>query len=882
MLKLGVSLSLSKILTNSTMKHFILFLFTLLSGSLSAQMLKGKILDINDKPISNATIYIREKTLGIMADDKGQFQTSLEQGDYTIEFRSIGYESQIKKVTIPQKGLEMQINLVEKPILLNEITVNRSKEDPAYQIMRNVIARAPFHLHQLDSYTAEIYMKRGGKIEKIPALMKMSMPDKSLLSLVGKLLIFESKNIVNYTSPNKYKQKVVAFKSSFPKEFEPKKGVSISTSSIYSSYFLGNVSPLSSQTFQYYKFKYMDVFQSGEHQIFKISFQPKIKSYQLSSGTLYVVDGEWSIYSAEFKLTDMGEETHVKINYQEVKPDVFLPITFEETSNINLLGIKGNSHGFSSTKYTVIKVNPKAVNAKPDKTVEIKKENLSKEKQKALAQLEKLSEKEKINTVDAIKVAKLTSVLNTVEDTVKQKKSLEIKPYKSPIEIEKDTLANQRDSAYWNNIRTVPIQAEEELSYKQVDSFPQFKNVTSNDEGVSIEAKTSSKASWLIGGKNKLNNFISVYYDGLLGGCLTEYNFVDGFWLGQKAGLDFKTSKATKFNIEPSIYYATARKSVIWKVNLAQEYAPMKNGLFWLSLGNTSQDIMQEKGISRLYNGSIALTDGTNGISFYQKKYISAENSIDLANGLKFSLGGSYENRSLLQNNTSFNFFNKFVKPNFPEDRILEFPNHTNTSIWSKLEWTPRYFYQIKDGKKKYLFSRYPTFTLQYTKAFPLTNSISSEYDKINLSVKQTVKTGLSDRFMYNINVGGFLSKKQLFAPDYNYFSTIPIGFTNRTFTETFALLPNYNYINDKWWESHFTYHSEHLLLKRIPFLQTKAFSESVHLNTLWDYKGRVYNEVGYSIGFTENMRIGVFSSFTGVNYNNTGIRINLSLPNKY
>ncbi|VBB43332.1 conserved exported hypothetical protein [uncultured Paludibacter sp.] len=866
------------------MNKFLLFLVLsiLINNSLSAQTLRGKVLDTKNNPVPNATIYIKENTSGIMADENGIFKTSLQAGEYTIQFRSVGYETLTKKVTVPIQGAEIQANMREKPIQLNEVIVNPAKEDPAYQIMRNVIAKAPYHLHQLSSYTSEVYMKGSGKLEKISGLVKMAMNDKNMEKLIGKLLVFESKNIVNYTIPNKYKQKVIAYKSSFPKEFEPKNGISVSTSSIYFSYFLGKVSPLSTQAFQYYKFKFEDAFQSGNNQIYKIRFFPKLKSRQLSSGILYIIDNEWSIYSAEFDIFDLGMKSHTKINYQEVYPNVFLPITYEQSSSINLLGIKANSRFFTSTKYSNVRINVNAINAKSDKSIIAKKENLSKTEQKALLELEKLSEKEKITTGDALKIAKLSTVLNNKPDTARRKKSLELKPYKSPVDLEKDSLANNRDSIYWDSIRTVPLQKEEQISYQFKDSFPKFDNVKRTDNEISVEAKTHSKLSWLIGGKYNLSKSSSIYFDGLLAGNFLEYNLVDGFWLGQKVGMDIKTTENTKFNFEPSFHYTTARKSAIWQINISQSYAPMKNGLLWISFGNTSQDIMQNKGTSRIFNSAAVLWNGTNAISFYQKKHISAENSIDIANGLKFKLGGSYENRTLLENNTEFNFLNKSVKPNFPREKLSEFPNHTSTLFWTGLEWTPKYYYRIVEGKKYYSFSRYPTFQLLYTKAVPaLKNETQPEYDKINFSVQQEIRLGLFDMLRYNINLGGFLTKKQLFAPDYQYFSTIPLYITHHKHTETFALLPNYTYLNDKWWESHITFSSEHILLKRIPALQSKAFSESLHFNTLWNYKGKPYNELGYSIGFTPDMRIGVYSSFTGINYNNIGIRINLSLFEK-
>ena len=60
----------------------------LLPFGISSQTLKVRVVDSSGSSIPNATVYIRELALGITADDNGDFQTSLNQGNYTCEFSS--------------------------------------------------------------------------------------------------------------------------------------------------------------------------------------------------------------------------------------------------------------------------------------------------------------------------------------------------------------------------------------------------------------------------------------------------------------------------------------------------------------------------------------------------------------------------------------------------------------------------------------------------------------------------------------------------------------------------------------------------------------------------------------------------------------------------
>ena len=322
---------------------FFLFSFT----AVSAQVLKGKVVTSNGEPVSNATVYIREITSGIVADEQGKFQIKLNPGIYTCDFRSIGFEAQTKTIDIKSTGAEIQIVLVDKPLNLKEVIITRSKEDPAYQIMRQAIARAPFHLYQVSSFTSDNYLKGSAKIEKIPGLMKMMINDKKILSLIGKLLVLESQNEISYQSPSRYTQKVIAYKSSIPKEMEPKGGIRIPTSSIYEPVFMDEISPLSPQAFRYYKFKLEDIFTSGNYQVNKIKITPKVNSGKLFSGYIYILNGNWSVYSVDFSETELGTVTRTKIDYHEVRPDVFLPITYEMNATIGTMGVKGYGRFYS-------------------------------------------------------------------------------------------------------------------------------------------------------------------------------------------------------------------------------------------------------------------------------------------------------------------------------------------------------------------------------------------------------------------------------------------------------------------------------------------------------------------------------------------------------
>ncbi len=123
------------------------------------------------------------------------------------------------------------------------------------------------------------------------------------------------------------------------------------------------------------------------------------------------------------------------------------------------------------------------------------------------------------------------------------------------------------------------------------------------------------------------------------------------------------------------------------------------------------------------------------------------------------------------------------------------------------------------------------------------------------------------------------MSSKKLYTPDYNYFATSPLFISNHSFDNSFQFLNNYTYSNRNWLEAHSNLNSEYLILKRLPFLQTQQFNESLHLSMLWSQQFPTsYVEAGYSVGINNLGRVGVFAGFNGMKYEKLEVKLSLTL----
>lgn len=136
----------------------------------------------------------------------------------------------------------------------------------------------------------------------------------------------------------------------------------------------------------------------------------------------------------------------------------------------------------------------------------------------------------------------------------------------------------------------------------------------------------------------------------------------------------------------------------------------------------------------------------------------------------------------------------------------------------------------------------------------------------------------MSERLNYSISGGIFPGKKPTDFSEYNHFATQPLMVGTKDFASTFQLLDYYKYsTNDRYLEGHLSYSTPYLLLKRLPVIRDRVWTEKLMVNYLYTPQLRNYTEIGYGIG---NMlyNIGVFGSFRNLNSDQIGVKVSLKI----
>ncbi len=168
--------------------------------------------------------------------------------------------------------------------------------------------------------------------------------------------------------------------------------------------------------------------------------------------------------------------------------------------------------------------------------------------------------------------------------------------------------------------------------------------------------------------------------------------------------------------------------------------------------------------------------------------------------------------------------------------------------------------FSIKPGQKYIEFpnskiaigSKYPTFTLDYSKGFKHLFGSDVDFDKWSLSVADNANLKLAGVIKYKLVTGGFLNDKSVFLQDYQHFYG-NVSHIAKEYVQTFQLASYYQFSNTSsfFTELHFEHHLNGLLTNKIPLLKKLNWNLVYGTNALYVNPSTKYAE---AFGGLENI----------------------------
>ena len=872
-------------------------ILVLFSTTMLAKGIKGAIIDDLGNHLPGTSIFIKEIQAGITTNVNGYYEINLDEGIYTVSFQALGFFSQEHTVKISGDWLNFDITMRAIEFQLKEVQIYAG-EDPAYKIMRKAISMAPYYLVQAKGYEAEVYLKGSFVVKKMPKLLEKQITieaggKNSNDFEIGKTYTSESMNDIRFAAPDTFVHTVKAARNSFPGDLN---GESTAFGFINASLYDSSdeiISPLSPNAMRHYNFRYEGFFDDGKYTVNKIKVIPKRKSQQLFAGYIYIVEKLWNIHSVDLTIEPFFGKVNMKQQYREIKDRIWLPISHIFNMELGMMGIKADVDYMGTVKYLSVNLNNVKVPALLEKeyvaednakqVAESAPEPVTEQITRNQKKIEKILEKDELSNRDMMRLAGAIEKENKPkrEETV-----LEIKNnYK--FEIKKDSIIY--DSLVWKAIRPVPLTKEEQTGFAIRDSLARLDAVETESD--TTKAKPVSKfrlssEKILTGGRFTRNSSkVSVYYGGLFMIDGIGFNPVDGWKYKQNLDIGWKQDSVHSLNFSTNVGYAFARRSFYGNVGITQTYSPMRRGLISLTGDFGSRDFNSESTIHPLLDLGASLLFKENYLRYFDNKSVEIKNLIDITNGLRMEIAGSYQQAAPLENNTNFSFFRR--DRDYHLNEVLSNPG-INASHFEKQEaltaklkfsYTPMQYYVIRNGRKEMRRSDYPTFSAGLEQGIKVSSN-SADYLLADVRAFKRHGFALQPTFSWDVNAGWFIRNNRMHFSQFRHFSasTIPVSFQD--FGSQFVLIDNYQASTNKWYaKASGTFSTPYMLLKFLPFLSNRLWNENIHVSHLHTPDFRHYTQIGYSLSQIFMVgNIGVFAGFSEFNYQHWGVRVSFLL----
>ena len=848
---------------------------------------RGFVKDEKGEPLAYTTIFVKQTGSGTTTNVNGEYEIVLAAGHYELVYQYLGYETVTQQVDISTGFVEVNVTLKTQVTVLQTVTVKAGTEDPAYTIMRKTIAKAQYHLQQLDSYSARVYIKGSGQLKDYPWLAKRQLEKEGIEK--GRVFVSESISDIKYTRPGKFEEKVISIRSD---------GNDNNTSpnpyifgSFYEPEVAETISPLSPKAFSYYKFEYMGTFKDRDYEVSRIKVIPRSKGDDVIDGVIYIVENWWAIHSMDIHTTKLGIDVNIKAVYAPIEDKAWMPVSHRFKVDGKVFGFEFEFNYLATVSDYKIQLNPELY--VDSEKMEVIDEKIEKEQAKEIEEKFKTSSKKQQAKQDQTKQLEkrlsegkeiTRKELNTI---IKEYEKAEVSQLEAPeiisnTNFEIDSGAYKKDSTYWASVRPVPLTKDEVKGYQKSDSLAEISRKKEAGDTLK-DSKHKGFQPWdvLIGDNYKISkhsNF-KIYFP------MPGFNTVDGWNFNYKVsfGTILQDTNKTRLSITPVFRYAFSREEPSGYLNFS-----MRNKKYRLELqgGRFIKQYNPDEPILPIVNSFMTLFLEKNLMKIYERDYLDLTFRRKINPYFTINTDWSWAKRRELFNTTDFKIINRDdiegYTPNRPVSEELSdtsFPEHT--AFIGSIGFTARPWikYTIRNGHQNEVPNSSPIITFDYRKGFDNVFESSVDFDQIELGIKHGFKIGIRGNVDIALRGGLFLNSDKMYFMDYKHFQGNKTPFITNDPVGSFRLLEYYNFsTSDKYFAGNFHYQFRKFLITNIPLVRLAGIRENIFVNYLATPTSKNYTEVGYSIdGILRIFRLEAAASFQDGKYLDYGFRIGIA-----
>jgi hypothetical protein len=307
-------------------KPFLIsFLFISLTTNVFSQQTEvtGKVTDFKNKlPLPYVTVSFKGTSIQAKTDQNGSFTISSPTGQNILQFDFIGYKRILKAIK-PSQSQDIDIQMFEESQELTEVKITggksgpyRNKNNPAVELIRNVIERKPFNrMEAYDQVSYKQYERMQVSLSNLPDKFvekklfrkyQYMFMEQDSDKIGGKNLMpvyLQEKLSDNYYRKNPEKKKAILLADkhvNFDSDIIDNKGLSVYLNRMYADINIYDndlliattefLSPIANSAPTFYKYFITDTIRSVSPELIELSFIPRNSQDLLFSGRMYVTN----------------------------------------------------------------------------------------------------------------------------------------------------------------------------------------------------------------------------------------------------------------------------------------------------------------------------------------------------------------------------------------------------------------------------------------------------------------------------------------------------------------------------------------------------------------------------------------------------------------
>lgn len=724
--------------------------------------LRGYVTNKKAEPLVGVYVRVADLGVGTVTNEEGQYELNLIEGIHRVSLTYIGYKTKRLDIVV-QSNTSQNVRLEVDENKLKTVEISNKKKDLSYEIIKKVIENKAKYQEQFITQKRSIYVKSK---ENNTYLKKEKNKDSELeeenaypfskTDSIPKYNLFEGEFVQHIQKPKGFKEEKIA-----AKKYGNQRSLFFTTTTEANFDFNQNlifckklgdnsyISPISNSALLAYKYRLIGSKFEKGKKIYKIKVIPRKMGNALFKGTIEVWDSLFAIKSVQ-----------LQVNKNSL-------VLYEKFSIAQDYAFIEDKHLCINELYTwEIKTN--SVKTEGECTVIYDK-----------YLFDSLYAKRFFNA----------EIGTTKED------------------------AYEKDTAYWDDIRPLPLTDDECAFMQYQDSLMRLR--TSKVYLDSIDSVfnkiTWIKALWEGFGIINREKKTLLTFDPAIG--LLDPVAIGGFRLRYSASYFKKFENRKAIRISPFLNYGFRNQDVKGNIGVWHLYDPKKQSSFSINAGNYFGFVNNFATISDIFNRN----------NFFEESYLSIYHRTELFNG--FYLGTGLRN-TIRKDLGDFKFNPEFDEV-FENNKAQTFDTHSAAILNIRVSYTPQQLYIQEPKEKIILGSRFPTFRLNYRQGLDNLFGSSAIFKTLDFSISQKFNIGIIGSSEYNINLGGFLDTSSIRIMDYRYqrggdpFLLIPPMFGYQLIDSTF---PTFRAVL----ETHYTHQFNGFLTSKIPGLKQSGIRTMV------------------------------------------------------